>query len=77
MHNPNMSGIAEAIAIAGSISAVARTLGVSYQAVQQWALNGYVPIGRVAEIEATYGVPRARLAPPKYLVVLPAQFGEG
>lgn len=36
---------------------VARSLGVSPQAVQAWAKQGWVPIKRCAEIERLYGVP--------------------
>ena len=56
-----MSGIAQVIAKAGSQEALAQQLGVSQQAVQKWAKRGYVPPGRVVEIEAQYGVPRRDL----------------
>ena len=55
------SGIARVIEMAGSQDALASQLGVSQQAVQKWAKRGYVPPGRVVEIEAQYGVPRRDL----------------
>lgn len=40
-------------------------LGVSQQAVSNWQRQGYVPPGRVREIEAQFGVPRHQLVSPK------------
>jgi DNA-binding transcriptional regulator YdaS (Cro superfamily) len=60
-----MCGVARAIAMAGSQEALAERLGVSKQAVQKWAARGYVPPGRVVEIEAQYGIPRRDLLDPR------------
>lgn len=60
-----VTGVAEAIRVAGSQSALARTLGVRQQAVSVWEKRGYVPLRRALEIEAQFGVPRARLINPR------------
>lgn len=77
MNPPSTTGIADAIIRASElnnkhsgIAKMAKDLGVSYQAVQQWAKQGYVPLIRVTEIETLYGVPRHRLVAPKYLETL-------
>lgn len=80
MTTPTTTGIADAIIKASTIARtwshgkhssgtkqMAKDLGVSFQAVQQWVKQGYVPLTRVTEIEALYGVPRHRLVNPKYL----------
>lgn len=64
------SGVLQAVVSAGGFSPLARSLGVSYQAVQQWLVQGYVPLTRVTEIETLYGVPRAQLMNPKYAAAL-------
>jgi hypothetical protein len=64
------SGILAALVEAGSPNALADKLGVNYQAVQQWVLAGYVPLGRITEIEALYGIPRADLIDPKYAAAM-------
>lgn len=64
------SGILHAIVKAGGFSQLARDVGVSYQAVQQWSSQGYVPLTRVTEIEALYGIPRTELMNPKYAAAL-------
>lgn len=64
------SGILAAVAHAGSLSQLAKDLGVSFQAVQQWVAQGYVPTARIPEIESLYGVPRASLMNPKYTAIL-------
>lgn len=64
------SGILDTVVKAGSLDAVAENLGVTYQAVQHWLKLGYVPLGRIPEIESTYGVPRVDLMNPKYAAAL-------
>lgn len=64
------SGILHAVVKAGGFSQLARVLGVTYQAVQQWSGQGYVPLARVTEIEALYGIPRTELMNPKYAAAL-------
>ncbi len=60
-----LTGIAEAVVIAGSQSKLAERLGVSQQVVSNWLKKGFVPVSRILEIEAQFGVPRARLANPR------------
>lgn len=64
------SGILDAVVRAGSLQNLSDKLGVSYQAVQQWLKIGYVPLGRIPEIESLYGVPRTDLMNPKYAAAL-------
>ena len=67
------SGIADALAQAGNQVALAERLGVSQQAVSIWLRRGWVPVRRALEIEAQFGIPRARLISPRLadLVDLP------
>lgn len=60
-----MRGIDKAVELAGSQQELARQLGVSQQAISEWVQRGYVPVGRVIEIEATYGVSRLDLVDPQ------------
>ncbi len=60
-----MRGIDKAVELAGSQQELARQLGVSQQAISEWVQRGYVPVGRVIEIEATYGVSRLELVDPQ------------
>lgn len=64
------TGVLHAIVKAGGFSQLARDVGVTYQAVQQWHSQGYVPLTRVTELEALYGVPRNELMNPKYAAAL-------
>lgn len=64
------TGILEVVVKAGDLQEPADTLGVSYQAVQQWLKVGYVPLARIPELESIYGVPRTELMNPKYAAVL-------
>lgn len=64
------TGILDAVVKAGSLDAIADKLGVTYQAVQHWLKLGYVPLGRIPEIESIYGVPRVELMNPKYAAAL-------
>lgn len=52
-----MSGIAAVVALAKSQTAVAKALGVSPQAVQQWVRQGFAPLERCQKLEELYGVP--------------------
>lgn len=56
-------GLKLAIEAAGGLRALARLLGITYQAIQQWER---VPAERVVEIERLTGVPRERLRPDLY-----------
>lgn len=59
------TGIQRAVKAAGSQRALAKVLGVSQQSVSDWEIRGWVPIGRVVEIEAQFGVPRIDLVEPR------------
>jgi DNA-binding transcriptional MerR regulator len=65
-----LSGIREAVALAGSQKQLAEDLGVSKQAVQLWVKQGYVPKARIEEIERLYGIEPKRLFDPKLLELL-------
>jgi DNA-binding transcriptional regulator YdaS (Cro superfamily) len=52
-----------AIAKAGGLRALARALGIKYQAIQSWKK---IPAERVIEIEHAIGVPRELLRPDLY-----------
>lgn len=61
----NLTGIADAVLRAGSQTELANKIGVSQQVISKWLKRGFVPLARVVEIEAEYGIPRARLANPR------------
>jgi len=66
MNNKKLvSGIADALFEAGSQAQLAERLGVSQQAVSIWLRRGWVPVRRALEIEAQFGIPRARLISPR------------
>lgn len=67
--NVETTGITDVIIAAGSHSNLARQLGVTRQAVQQWVTRGYVPLSRIVEIESLYGIDRKRLLHPKHLTL--------
>jgi hypothetical protein len=56
-----MNGVQKAIKEAGGQASLASQLGISQQAISIWKRQGFVPISRIVEIEAQYGVPRAEL----------------
>jgi hypothetical protein len=62
---PNTTGIEDAIALAGTQDLLSEALGVSQQAVSGWLKQGWTPLDRAIEIEAQFGVPRARLVSPR------------
>jgi hypothetical protein len=66
------TGIVDAIVAADGVTRLAKQIGVTHQAVQQWLKAGYVPLARVTEIEALYGIARERLINPKYTRALSA-----
>lgn len=55
--------IQKAIESAGGLNCLARSLGVSYQAIQQW---DRVPAERVLAVEQASGVSRHELRPDIY-----------
>jgi DNA-binding transcriptional regulator YdaS (Cro superfamily) len=62
--NRERAGIDDAVDIAGSQSELARLVGVSRQAVQEWVTKGWVPNDRVERVEELTQVPRERLVDP-------------
>jgi DNA-binding transcriptional regulator YdaS (Cro superfamily) len=66
-----MPAIQQAITAAGGQVALAEALGVSQQAVSQWAKGKrFVPPRRAQEIEALYGIPRQSLMNPRLVDVV-------
>lgn len=57
--------VVDAVNKAGGVPAMARTLGVSPQAVREWVRSGCVPPARAKEIEMLYGIPRTELVSAK------------
>lgn len=64
------TGIAAAVAAAGTQIGLGQQLGVSQQAVNKWQQQGWVPLKRAGQIEARYGIARTRLVNPKILALL-------
>jgi DNA-binding transcriptional regulator YdaS (Cro superfamily) len=67
-----LTGIQQVIKQMGSQSALAKLLGVSQQVISQWERQGYVPVGRILEIEAQSGVSRRLLIDPRLSDLLDA-----
>jgi len=61
-----MSGIEKAIEVCGSQSALARSLKVRPQSVQEWVTRGQPPAERVLAIEEITGISRHDLRPDLY-----------
>ncbi|QOY96360.1 helix-turn-helix domain-containing protein [Massilia sp. UMI-21] len=49
------TGIAKAIRLAGSQTALGNMLGLTPQAIQKWATQGFVPADRCREVEEKLG----------------------
>jgi DNA-binding transcriptional regulator YdaS (Cro superfamily) len=56
-------GLRLAIEAAGSVTALARLLGMSQQALSEWRR---VPAHRLRQVEAVTGIPREKLRPDLY-----------
>jgi len=65
-------GVQRAVDIMGSHAKLGDPLGISRQAVAQWALQGYVPWERVAEVHTLTGVPKRDLIDPRLRDLLEA-----
>ncbi len=61
--DPAAAALAEAIAVAHGVCALARSLGIKHPAICKWKR---VPASRVLAVEALTGVPRADLRPDLY-----------
>ncbi|USX25804.1 helix-turn-helix domain-containing protein [Oxalobacteraceae bacterium OTU3CINTB1] len=72
MKNQLSTGIAAAVAAAGSQIILGQQLGVSQQAINKWCKQGWVPLMRAGQIEALYNISRTRLANPKIVALLGA-----
>lgn len=67
-----MTGIEKAVEVAGGQAELAKLMGVSRQAIQQWVARGYIPRQQCAAMEAQTGVSQAEL-----LGLTQDPFGEG
>lgn len=65
MSKQKLKGVALAIKRAGGQTQFAEALGVTQQAVSKWALQGYIPVLRVVEVEQLTKVPRSQLVNPR------------
>ena len=65
MRQDKNNPVCELVRQAGSQGKLARQLGVAQQTVYQWTVQGYVPVGRLVEIENLYGVHRSKLINPR------------
>ena len=78
------TGIARAVLALGSQRALAERLlslsptrdRLSHQAVQQWLIQGYVPVDRAAEVAAVTGVPVRDLVDPRIWAALSPPAGD-
>lgn len=61
----NETGVHEAIKRAGGQRRLGELVGASQQAVAKWARKGWMPVGRVIEVEQVTGVKRDRLVKPQ------------
>ncbi len=59
-----------AVEKAGSISALARLIGVKHQVVNRWVQKGFVPLDRAVQINQEYGIPTRDLVNPRLVNAL-------
>lgn len=64
-----MTAIETVVSKAGSISALARALGIAHQVANRWVKRGYVPPRRALELEVLYGVPAHSLVKPSLALI--------
>ncbi len=62
------SSVEKAVRVAGGQSALARAVGVTPQAVQQWVSAGVVSYKKVIDVERATGIPRSELRADLYPV---------
>ena len=73
IQQPTLSGIEQAVAQAGSQSALAALLSsrfphkrhITQQAISQWVNQGHVPLDRAKEVSSVSGVPMVALVSPE------------
>ena len=66
MTHADMTGIDDAIRVAGGVEGLGDRLGCAHSSVVRWRQRGRVPADRVVAIEVATGVPRHRLRPDLY-----------
>lgn len=59
------TGLRRAVKFAGGVTAFARSIGVSHQAVYQWLRRGWLTPARAQQVSELYGVPAAELLNPE------------
>ena len=64
------TGIGRAIIAIGGQSELARQLGVTQQAINQWYRRGLVPTGRAADVHKLTGVPISELIPRETIIAI-------
>ena len=63
------TGLGRAVEAAGSVSALARKVGVAQQVMNRWVRRGDVPAPRALEIEVMFGIPARELVKPSLLEI--------
>lgn len=61
-----MDAFLEYAAQRGAKARIAKALGITHPAVQQWVQRGHVPTERVLDVERITGIPREALRPDLY-----------
>lgn len=64
------SPMERAVQAAGSITALARRLGIAHQVASRWVKRGYVPATRALQIEVLYGIPAKELVKPSLALLV-------
>lgn len=60
------TAIERAIAVAGGLTALGESVGVTAQAVWRWKVRGVIPVDRVIAVEMATGIPREKLRPDTF-----------
>ena len=61
----DLTGIEQAVSVAGSQRNLAEMLGVTQQLISSWCKRGYIPQRRVVEVEQATGISRELLLNPR------------